>query len=69
MAEDHVSIIIGRAVTDSKFRALLLTDPEKALEEYDLTEEEKESLQKIKKDDLEDFSGKLDDRITKSKMW
>jgi hypothetical protein len=69
MAEDHVSMIIGRAVTDSKFRELLLANPEQALEEYDLTDEEKESLLKIRKEDLEDFSGKLDDRITKSKMW
>ena len=69
MTEDHVSMIVGRAVTDSKFRELLLSNPEEALKDYELTEEEKEALLKIQKEDLEDFSGKLDDRITKSKMW
>ncbi len=69
MAEDQVALIIGRAVTDSKFREQLFSDPEAALAEYDLSEAEKDALRKIKKEDLEDFGGKLDDRITKSKMW
>lgn len=69
MAEDHVAQIIGRAVTDSQFRALLLSNPEEALAGYSLTQDEKEALLQIKQEDLEDFGGKLDKRITKSKMW
>ena len=69
MTEDHVAQIIGRAVTDSKFRKLLFSNPEEALKAYNLTEDEKDALMKVKQEDLEDFGGKLDKRITKSKMW
>lgn len=69
MSEDHVARIIGRAVTDSKFRELLFSDAAEALKEYTLTDDEKEALMQIKQEDLEDFGGKLDKRITKSKMW
>lgn len=69
MSEDHVAQIIGRAVTDSQFRDLLFTNPEEVLKEYKLSADEKEALMQIKKEDLEKFGGKLDKRITKSKMW
>jgi len=69
MSHDNVAMIIGRAVMDPKFRKLLFSDPDAALEEYDLTDEETDALKQIKREDLEDFGGKLDDRITKSKMW
>jgi hypothetical protein len=69
MAEDHVAQIIGRAVTDAAFRELLFSDLEEALKEYVLTAEEKEALMQIKQEDLEEFGGKLDKRITKSKIW
>jgi len=69
MSEDHVAQIIGRAVTDSAFREELFTNPEAALQSYDLSDDEKQALMQVKKEDLEDFGGKLDKRITKSKMW
>ena len=69
MSEDHVAIIIGRAVTDSAFREALFANPKEALKEYDLTEDEKDALMQVKQEDLEEFGGKLDKRITKSKMW
>ncbi|OQY26971.1 MAG: hypothetical protein B6243_13505 [Anaerolineaceae bacterium 4572_5.2] len=69
MSEDHVAMIIGRAVTDSAFRKALFANPKEALKEYDLTEDEKDALMQVKQEDLEDFGGKLDKRITKSKMW
>jgi hypothetical protein len=68
MSQDAVSQIIGRAVTDAEFRGLLLSSPEQALEGYDLTDHEKEALKKLKQEDLEDFSTKLDSRITK-RAW
>ena len=69
MSEDHVAMIIGRAVTDSAFREALFANPKEALKEYDLTEDEKDALMQVKQEDLEEFGGKLDKRITKSKMW
>jgi len=69
MSEEHVALIIGRAVTDSKFREQLFANPDAVFGEYNLTEEEKDALRKIKQEDLEEFWRKLDKRITKSKMW
>ena len=69
MSQEQVSIIIGKAVTDSEFRTLLFSNPEQALTGYNLTDEEKQALKEMKKEDLEEFGGKLDKRITKSKLW
>lgn len=68
MSQDAVSQIIGRAVTDAEFRELLFSSPEQALEGYDLAAAEKEALKNLKQEDLEDFSTKLDSRITK-RAW
>jgi hypothetical protein len=68
MSQDSVTQIIGRAVTDDEFRTLLFSDPTQALAGYDLTDEEVEALSNLKQEDLEDFSTKLDSRITK-RAW
>ena len=68
MSQDAVSQIIGRAVTDADFREILFSNPEQALEDYDLTEDEEEALTNLKQEDLEDLSTKLDSRITK-RAW
>ena len=68
MSQDAVSQIIGRAVTDAEYRQLLFSNPEQALQGYDLTDEEKEALENLEQEDLEDFSTKLDARITK-RAW
>jgi hypothetical protein len=68
MSQDAVSQIIGRAVTDADFRETLFSNPEQALEDYDLTDDEQEALKNLKQEDLEDFSTKLDSRITK-RAW
>ena len=68
MSQDAVSQIIGRAVTDTEFRQWLFSNPEEALQGYDLNEDEIEALKNLKQEDLEDFSTKLDSRITK-RAW
>ena len=55
--------IVDRAMSDATFRALLLSDPAKALADYDLTPEERAMFQ----------SGtaraeRLEDRISKSDL-
>ena len=68
MSQDAVSQIIGRAVVDAEFRQLLFSNPDQALQGYDLTEDEWDALKNLKQDDLEDFSTRLDSRITK-RAW
>jgi hypothetical protein len=68
MSQDAVSQIIGRAVIDPEFRETLFSNPEQALQGYDLTEDDKEALKNLKQEDLEEFSTKLDSRITK-RAW
>lgn len=68
MSQNAVSQIIGRAVTDADFRETLFSNPEQALQGYDLTEDDKEALKNLKQEDLEEFSTKLDSRITK-RAW
>ena len=40
MSGEHVQLIIGRAVTEPAYRALLFSDPRTALAGYPLTQEE-----------------------------
>ena len=68
MSQNAVQNIIGRAVMDEAFRKLLFSDPDKAFEGYDLTEEEKKILRALDADEVASFAGKLDERITKAKM-
>ena len=68
MSQEAVQNLIGRAVMDKAFRELLFSDPDKAFEGHDLTAEEKAVLRKLDPDEVADFAGKLDERITKVKM-
>lgn len=68
MSQQAVQNLIGRAVMDAAFRNLLFSDPDKAFEGYDLTEEEKNVLRNLDAEEVASFAGKLDERITKVKM-
>ena len=68
MSKQAVEQILGRLVADAKFRQLFFSNPDKALKNYTLTAAERASLLNIKVEDVESFSGKLDQRITKSKF-
>ncbi len=68
MTQDTVAQIISRAVTDAEFRRLLLSNPDEALQDYDLSGDEIDALTNLEEEDLEDFSTKLDSRITK-RVW
>ncbi len=68
MTKQGVEQILGRMITDEKFRQSFFANPEEALKDYDLAPDEREALLKTKKEDVEGFSRKLDERITKSKI-
>ena len=66
MGKDAVEAVIGKAVLDSQFREVLFANPEEALAEYDLTEEETTALRAIDFETMESFAGTLDERISKT---
>jgi len=57
--------VVDRAVKDSKYRDLLLSNPEKALEGYAVTDEERQMLSELTTDTFDEFAGGLGDRTTK----
>ena len=57
--------IIGRAVNDAAYRNLLLTDPDKALEGYQLSAEIRTMLEGLTEGAFDEFMGGLGDRGTK----
>ena len=56
--------VLARAADDPKFLARLAEDPTKALEEYDLTPEEKAALASGDLRRIESWVGKLDKRLS-----
>jgi hypothetical protein len=57
--------IVGRAVNDEAYRNLLLTDPDKALEGYQLSAEIRTMLEGLTEGTFDEFAGGLGDRGTK----
>jgi hypothetical protein len=62
---DVVKQVIERAIKDEKFRKLLFDNPDKALSDYDLSQEDRELLHNLNEDNFGDFAGDLGDRTTK----
>jgi hypothetical protein len=62
--EKELGDLIGRAVSDLDFRAKLIEDPEKAIQEagYDITEEQ---LAGLKAADISSISDTLGERLSK----
>lgn len=65
---DVVKQIIEKAVKDEDFRKLLFDKPDKALADYDLSQEDRDLLSNLNKDNFDDFAGDLGDRTTKGFM-
>lgn len=66
MSTETVQFIIGRAVTDPEYRELLFTHPEEALKEFDLTDEEAQSLKELKREKFEAELSEMEDRISRA---
>lgn len=65
MSEDSMKQIITRAVVDTEFRALLLSNPANALSGYELAEEEKAVFQNLSSEDFENLGETLEKRISR----
>ena len=51
MSLDAVRVVLMRAVSDPEFRACFFRDPDGALARYNLTNEERASLEEIESED------------------
>ena len=66
MSKKDARKVVSKAVTDEEFRQTLFGDPDKALEGYDLTEEEVSALRSIPAETIDDFANNLDERLSMS---
>lgn len=66
MTTEAVQEIITKAVTDEEFRNLLLSDPEKALEGYELADEETIALKALEREEFEAAASELDERVSRA---
>jgi len=65
MSDTALKEIIDRAVNDEKFRDLLFSNPDKALEGYKLSDEDRKILKGLNADNFDEYAGGLGDRTTK----
>ena len=68
MSLETVKEIIGKAVIDIEFRTLLDSDPDKALQGYELTGEERASLEGLKADKFDTVASELGERVSRASM-
>jgi hypothetical protein len=66
MSRETVEAVIGKAVSDRKFREALFANPDQALAGYGLTDDELAALKAIDAETMEAMAGGLDDRISKA---
>ena len=60
--------IVERAVNDEEFRNLLFSDLDKALEGYNISDEERDLLENLDEENFDEFAGGLGSRTTKG-IW
>ena len=66
MSAEETRKVVSRAVMDEEFRNTLFSNPDKALEGYDLTPEEINALRSIPAETIDEFANNLDERISMS---
>jgi hypothetical protein len=66
MSLENVQTIIGRAVTEPEYRALLFSDPDKALEGYELNEKEAAALKGLEREKFDAVASDLEERISRA---
>ena len=66
MSAETVQEIIIKAVEDEDYRELLLSDPDKVLEGFDLSDEEVSSLKAVERDQFDEVAGELEERVSRA---
>lgn len=65
MSIESVKKIVDRAIKDEKFKRELLNNPETALKNYDLTDDEHSRFRNIKAETISCYKKNLDKRFVK----
>jgi hypothetical protein len=63
MTQETVELILGRLLTDARFRRRFFADPERQLQQFDLVEHERDSLRKLDPGALQLLIELLADRL------
>lgn len=66
MSEENVIKVVIQAVSDLEYRELLFNDPGKALEGFELTEEEAGLLHNMKREHFDEAFSELDERVSRA---
>jgi hypothetical protein len=66
MSTETVQKIIIKAVTDEDYRELLFSEPDKALEGFELSDEEIASLKALERDQFNASIGELEERMSRA---
>ena len=68
MSAENLGKVVARAVEDPKFRELLFSEPDKALQEFELTPEETATLKSLAPEQFDSAASELDKRISKNRL-
>ena len=66
MSLENVQTIISRALTEPEYRDLLFGEPDKALGEYELTDEEAAALKGLEREKFDAVASELEERISRA---
>lgn len=66
MSQEQLIEVVGRAVVDVEFRELLISKPEDAIKEYELTDKEMAMLKNVKPETLDAISSELEERVSRA---
>ena len=62
MSQEAIKEIIARAITDTEYKEMLFSDPDKALEGYELTEDETSALRGLENEHFDATAEELEER-------
>ena len=67
MSVETLKQIIGRAFAEPEYKELLFSNPDQALEGYELTEQELSIIKGVARENFDSVAVELDERI--SRVW
>lgn len=68
MTAENLEKIIAKAVEDAKFRHLLFSNPDQAIEGYELSEQEILILKSLAREKFDAGASELEKRVSKNRL-